>query len=240
MLSPKCEDLLDLDSEILEAVYRKIAVKRHPDKASQVDVCRPASVSCESFIQLQTAKDYVKQMLPFGSDNNSAAFSTEIGNDYHRGLHSKFRKPTPTQPRGDGFRPYTTDTAVETTLRKHLATLMLSPKCEDLLDLTPEILETLYTKIAAKRHPDKSAEAGVFRPASVRCDRFLQLQMAKEYVKDMIPFRIATATDTSTASAAAITDLPPSSPTPKRMPRGSSRRKQSTVVYDVDSDSNMD
>ena len=82
MLSPKCEDLLDLDSEILEAVYRKIAVKRHPDKASQVDVCRPASVSCESFIQLQTAKDYVKQMLPFGSDNNSAAFSTEIGNDY--------------------------------------------------------------------------------------------------------------------------------------------------------------
>ena len=123
---------------------------------------------------------------------------------------------------------------------------MLSPKCEDLLDLTPEILETLYTKIAAKRHPDKSAEASVFRPASVRCDRFLQLQMAKDYVKEMLPFRIATATDTSPASGAAITDLPPSSPTPKRMPRVSSRRKQSTrqfdpsVVYDVDSDSNMD
>ena len=246
MLSPKCEDLLDLDSEILEAVYRKIAVKRHPDKASQVDVCRPASVSCESFIQLQTAKDYVKQMLPFGSDNNSATLSADIGNDCHRGLHSKRRKLTPTQPRGDGFRPYTTDTAVETTLRKHLATLMLSPKCEDLLDLTPEILETLYTKIAAKRHPDKCAEAGVFRPASVRCDRFLQLQMAKEYVKDMIPFRIAAATDTFPANGAAITDLPPSSPTAKRMPRVSSRKKQSTqqfdssVVYNVDSDSNMD
>ena len=236
MLSPKCEDLLDLDSEILEAVYRKIALKRHPDKASQSDVHRPASVSCDSFTQLQTAKDYVKQMLPFGSDNNSATLSADIGNDCHRGLHSKRRKLTPTQPRGDGFRPYTTDTAVETTLRKHLATLMLSPKCEDLLDLTPEILETLYTKIAAKRHPDKSAEAGVFRPASVRCDRFLQLQMAKEYVKDMIPFRIAAATH----------HLPSSSPTPKRMPRVSSRRKQSTgqfdpsVVYDVDSDSNMD
>ena len=128
---------------------------------------------------------------------------------------------------------------MEITLRKHLATLMLSPKCEDLLDLTPEILETLYTKIAAKRHPDKCAEAGVFRPASVRCDRFLQLQMAKEYVKDMIPFRIAAATH----------HLPSSSPTPKRMPRVPSRGKQSrqqldpSVIYEApasDSDSNMD
>ena len=121
-----------------------------------------------------------------------------------------------------------------------------SPKCEDLLDLDSEILEAVYRKIAVKRHPDKASQVDVFRPASVRCDRFLQLQMAKEYVKDMIPFRIAAATDTFPANGAAITDLPPSSPTAKRMPRVSSRRKQSTqqfdpsVVYDVDSDSNMD
>ena len=160
---------------------------------------------------------------------------------YH-GLHCWREKPTPTQPQGDGFRPR----ATETKLQKHLATLMLSPKCEDLLDLDSEILEAVYRKIAVQRHPDKASQADVCRPASVRCDRFLQLQMAKEYVKDMIPFRIATATDTPTASEAAITDLPPSSPTPKRMPRGSSRRKQSTrqfapsVVYEVASDSNME
>ena len=58
MLSPKCEDLLDLDSEILEAVYRKIAVKRHPDKSSN-------GASGDRFIQLQMAKVYVKEMLPF-------------------------------------------------------------------------------------------------------------------------------------------------------------------------------
>ena len=101
-----------------------------------------------------------------------------------------------TQCRGDGFRPHTTDTAVEITLKKHLATLMLSSKCEDLLDLDSDILEKLYRMLALRRHPDKmkalDSEPNVFRPADVSGDRFKQLSMAKEHVEKMLPFRLAT------------------------------------------------
>ena len=106
------------------------------------------------------------------------------GDDCYHGLHCWREKPTPTQPRGDGFRPHTTATAVETTLQKHLATLMLSPKCEDLLELDVDILEMLYRRIALKRHPDKSSNGA-------SGDRFAQLQTAKDYVKEMLPFSMS-------------------------------------------------
>ena len=60
MLSPKCEDLLDLDSEILEAVYRKIALKRHPDKG-----CNGGSH--ERMVDLHNAYEYVRGRLPFST-----------------------------------------------------------------------------------------------------------------------------------------------------------------------------
>ena len=75
----------------------------------------------------------------------------------------------------------TADTVMETELKKHLATLMLSPKCEDLLELDVDILEMLYRRIAVKRHPDKSSNGA-------SGDRFVQLQIAKHHVKEMLPF----------------------------------------------------
>ena len=98
-----------------------------------------------------------------------------------------------TQCRGDGFRPHTTDTAVEITLKKHLA---ISSKCEDLLDLDSDILEKLYKMLALRRHPDKmkalDSEPNVSRPADVKGNRFVQLLEAKEYVEKMLPLRLAT------------------------------------------------
>ena len=58
MLSPRIEDLVDLDSETVETLFRRLALKRHPDKSSN-------QASGTRFIQLQKAKDYVKEMLPF-------------------------------------------------------------------------------------------------------------------------------------------------------------------------------
>ena len=94
-------------------------------------------------------------------------------------------KPTVTplqrqKVRGNGFRPYVPDGAAETELKKHLATLMLSSRCEDLLDLDAEIIETLYRRLSLKRHPDKCNGQG--------SELFRQLQEAKEYVKRMLPF----------------------------------------------------
>ena len=60
MLSPRKEDLADLDSEIVDMLYKKLSLKRHPDKVGN-------QASCTRFIQLQNAKDYVKENLPFSS-----------------------------------------------------------------------------------------------------------------------------------------------------------------------------
>ena len=119
----------------------------------------------------------------------------------HHGLHTHCCQPQKantmtTQCRGDGFRPHTTDTAVEILLKKHLATLMLSSKCEDLLDLDSDILEKLYKMLALRRHPDKmkalDSEPNVSRPADVKGNRFVQLSEAKVYVEKMLPLRLAT------------------------------------------------
>lgn len=108
-----------------------------------------------------------------------------ITNACKRGLHCKPKKTTSTQPRGDGFRPYTADTTAEKILKQHLATLGLSPFCENLLDLDADLLETLYRKLAKYRHPDKS-------PNGASSERFIQLQIAKEHIKQRLPFRTAT------------------------------------------------
>ena len=99
----------------------------------------------------------------------------------HYGLHCKPKKATSSQPRGDGFRPHTTDTAMEIELKKHLAELMLSDKCENLLDLDGEMVESLYRRLAVKRHPDKSSNGA-------SGDRFVTLQIAKHHVMEMLPF----------------------------------------------------
>ena len=97
------------------------------------------------------------------------------------GLHRKPSEATSTPLRGDGFRPYTTDTAMEIELKKHLATLMLSPFCEDLVDLDVKTLDTLYRMLASKRHPDKHS-------SGASGERFVQLKNAKDYVEKRLPF----------------------------------------------------
>ena len=57
--------------------------------------------------------------------------------------------------RGDGFKPYAADGENEEKLKKHLATLGLSARCEDLLDYDAKTIESVYRKLASKRHPDK-------------------------------------------------------------------------------------
>lgn len=120
----------------------------------------------------------------------------KYGEECHHGLHRQPRTPNSvtTQPRGDGFRRHTTDTAVEITLKKHLAALMLSSRCKDLLELDSDTLEKLYKMLALKRHPDKmiALDSEPANPANVSGDRFVQLLKAKEYVEKMLPFRLAT------------------------------------------------
>ena len=116
----------------------------------------------------------------------------KYGDDCRHGLHSNPRRPI-LQRRGSGFRPQTPDTMEEITLKQHLARLMLSQKCEELLELDSNMLEKWCKMIALKRHPDKmmalESEPDVSRPT--RGNAFLQLQMAKEYVMERLPFRIA-------------------------------------------------
>ena len=88
---------------------------------------------------------------------------------------------TPIQPRGDRFRPHLPDTAMEIELKKHLSILMLSSKCEDLLDLDVGILEKWYRILTLIRHPDKSSNGA-------SNERFVQLHNAMEYVKEKLPF----------------------------------------------------
>ena len=99
--------------------------------------------------------------------------------DCEHGLHYK-----PQRHRGDGFRPYTTETAAEQLLKQHLATLGLSPFCENLLDYDVDLLETIYRKSAKRRHPDKNANGATGT-------RFIELTKAKDYIKERLPFRIA-------------------------------------------------
>ena len=105
------------------------------------------------------------------------------------GLHrpacfrSEPKQATPAQPRGDGFRPYKKDTEEDERLKGYLATLMLSRRIEDLMDLDGELVDSLYRKLAAKRHPDKDANEEAGR-------RFIELQTAREEVKKKLPFRM--------------------------------------------------
>ena len=98
-----------------------------------------------------------------------------------RGLHCKPNKTTSTQPRGDGFRPYTTDTDEDKTLKQHLATLGLSPFCEELQDHDHKMVETIYKHLATRRHPDKN-------PNEESHARFIQLQIAKDYIIARLPY----------------------------------------------------
>ena len=88
---------------------------------------------------------------------------------------------TPIQPRGDRFRRHLPDTPMETELKKHLSILMLSSKCEDLLDLDVGTLERLYRSLTLIRHPDKN-------PNGASHERFIELHNAMEYVKERLPF----------------------------------------------------
>ena len=101
------------------------------------------------------------------------------GSDCQRGLHGK---PS-TQPRGDGFRPYITDTDEDKNLKQHLATLGLSPFCEELQDYDRKMVETIYKHLATHRHPDKN-------PNEESHARFIQLQIAKDYIIARLPFRM--------------------------------------------------
>ena len=101
---------------------------------------------------------------------------------HHKPTNHRDQMPRGPRVRGDGFRPYTTDTTVETELKQHLSTLMLSSKIEDLLDLDSEMIDTVYRKLALKRHPDKADNGGASK-------RFIQLQKARDYVKEILPFR---------------------------------------------------
>ena len=103
------------------------------------------------------------------------------GSDCQRGLHGK---PTSTQPRGDGFRPYITDTDEDKTVKQHLATLGLSPFCEQLQDHDSKMVETIYKQLAKYRHPDKNTDEESHA-------RFIQLQIAKDYIIARLPFRMA-------------------------------------------------
>ena len=88
---------------------------------------------------------------------------------------------TSTQPRGDGFRPHLPDTAMEIELKKHLAILMLSSKCEELLDLDVDTLNRWYRSLTLKRHPDKGCNGGSH-------ERMVDLHNAYEYVRGRLPF----------------------------------------------------
>ena len=57
-LSPFCENLLDLDVDLLHTIYRKLALHRHPDK-------NPNEASAARFRELTEAKDYIEKHLPF-------------------------------------------------------------------------------------------------------------------------------------------------------------------------------
>ena len=109
--------------------------------------------------------------------------------DCTHGLHrpacfrSEPKQATPAQSRGDGFRPYKKDTEEDERLKGYLATLMLSRRIEDLVDLDGELVDSLYRKLAAKRHPDKDANEEAGR-------RFIELQTAREEVKKKLPFRM--------------------------------------------------
>ena len=86
----------------------------------------------------------------------------------HHGLHTHGCKPQKANPmttqcRGDGFRPHTTDTAVEITLKKHLATLMLSSKCEDLLDLDSSV-GSVAVAARGQAHGVFASAGNLFRP----------------------------------------------------------------------------
>ena len=88
---------------------------------------------------------------------------------------------TSTQPRGDGFRPHLPDTAMEMELKEHLATLMLSSKCEELLDLDKDTLDRWYRSLTLKRHPDKGCNGGSH-------EKMVELHNAYEYVRGSLPF----------------------------------------------------
>ena len=70
---------------------------------------------------------------------------------------------------------------METELKKHLSILMLSSKCEDLLDLDVNTLMKWYRILTLIRHPDKNPNGG-------STERFVDLHNAMEYVKERLPF----------------------------------------------------
>ena len=111
---------------------------------------------------------------------------TPAGNCPH-GMHYlpqpryKRANTTSTQPRGDGFRPHLPDTAMEIQLKKHLGVLMLSGKCEELLDLDVDTLGRWYRSLTLKRHPDKGCHGGSH-------ERMVDLRNAYEYVRGRLPF----------------------------------------------------
>ena len=72
---------------------------------------------------------------------------------------------------------------MEIELKKHLAVLMLSSKCEELLDLDVDILNRWYRIVALKRHPDKGCNGGSH-------ERMVDLHNAYEYVRGRLPFSL--------------------------------------------------
>ena len=86
--------------------------------------------------------------------------------------------------RGSGFRPHIKDGPKETELKKHLAILGLSSKCEELQDHDAALITSTYRHLAAKRHPDKC------RDMPDADERFKKLSAAKDYVLKMVPFSV--------------------------------------------------
>ena len=108
-----------------------------------------------------------------------------------RGLHSKpnvqsssgsAERPA-SETRGDGFRPYKADSDDDKTLKGHLRVLGLSQFCEDLLDYDATMIDSIYRKLAPRRHPDKSLNDDSNHA-------MVQLTAAKDYVKQKLPLRV--------------------------------------------------
>lgn len=86
-----------------------------------------------------------------------------------------------TEPRGDGFRPYISDTEDDKELKKHLRTLGLSTFCEDLLDHDEHMIDAVWRQLAKHRHPDKKSTDGAN-------NAMVQLTNARDFVKARMPF----------------------------------------------------